>query len=217
MPSLPLPVSPGPARVIRSRIIEWDATRGFGFVDHEGKRLFLHHREFVRKHHRPRQGDDVSFIVGTDGQGRPCAKAVESLDRRGHLRWRHGFILFGLLIVPVLAICSLPWSPWIGPGYVLLVSGLAFRAYRDDKKRAQDGQQRRSEFSLHFLDLIGGWPGSYLAQRQYRHKTVKASFQNVFRGTILLHEAVALDCIVGWPVLLQFLDLLSELVSRIPE
>jgi len=216
MPSLsPLPTS-GSAGVIRSRIVEWDASRGFVFVDHGGKRLFLHHRDFVRRDLRPRPGDGVSFVVGSDGQGRACAKSVESLKHRGQLRGRHGFVLFVLLIVPALAVWSLPWSPWVSLGYLVVVSGISYRAYRDDKNRAQLGGQRRSESSLHFLDLIGGWPGGFLAQRQFRHKTAKASFQRVFRGTLLLHEAIALDYLLGWPGLRHFLELVSELISRLP-
>jgi uncharacterized membrane protein YsdA (DUF1294 family)/cold shock CspA family protein len=201
--------------VVRSRIVEWDASRGFGFVDHGGKRLFLHHRDFVRRDHRPRQGDGVSFVVGTDGKGRACAKSVESLERRGHLRFRHWVVLLVLLIVPTLALWSFPWSPWISLAYLVVVSGLSYRAYRDDKTRAQQGWQRRSESSLHFVDFIGGWPGGFLAQRQFRHKTAKASFQRVFRGTLLLHEAVALDCLLGWPALRQFLELITELIIRL--
>jgi len=216
MPSLSTPPTIGSAGVIRSRIVEWDPSRGFGFVDHGGKRLFLHHRDFVRRDQRPRQGDGVSFLVGTDGKGRACAKFVESLERRGQLRLRHWVVLFVLLIVPMLAVSAVPWSPWYSLGYLVMVSGLSFRAYRDDKNRAQLGLLRRSESSLHFVDFIGGWPGGYLAQRQYRHKTAKGSFLRVFWGTILLHEAVALDFLLGWPGLRRLLELFTELISRLP-
>lgn len=216
MPSVLAPHASGSAGVNRSHIVEWDTSRGFGFVDHGGKRLFLHHRDFVRRDHRPRRGDGVSFVVGTDGKGRACAKFVESLERRGHLRFRDWVVLFALLIVPALAVLPLPWSHWISLGYLVVVSGLSFRAYRDDKNRAQLGLQRRSESSLHFADFMGGWPGGYLAQRQYRHKTAKASFRRVFWGTILLHEAVALDFLLGWPGLRRFLELITEVISRLP-
>ena len=206
----------GSAGVIRSRIIEWDSSRGIGFVDHGGKRLFLHHRDFVRKDHRPRQGDGVSFVVGTDGKGRACAKFVESLERRGQLRFRHWVVLFVLLIVPTLAVLPWPWSPWITLGYLVVVSGLSYRAYRDDKYRAQIGLQRRSESSLHFVDFIGGWPGGYLAQRHFRHKTAKASFQRSFWTIVVLHEAVAIDFLLGWPGLRSLLELTTELINRLP-
>lgn len=216
MPSLSTPPTIGSAGVIRSRIVEWDPSRGFGFVDHGGKRLFLHHRDFVRRDQRPRQGDGVSFVVGTDGKGRACAKFVESLERRGQLRFRHWVVLFVLLIVPTLAVLPLPWSPWITLGYLVVVSGLSYRTYRDDKNRAQLGLQRRSESSLHFLGLIGGWPGGYLARHQYRHKTVKASFQRTFRAIVLLHEAVALDFLLDWPMGRRLMALFADLVSHLP-
>lgn len=196
----------------RSRIVEWDASKGFGFVDHGGRRLFVHHRDFVRRDLRPRRGDEVSFVVGTDGKGRACATLVQSLERRGQLRFRDWVVLFFLLFPPALAVLSLRWSPWISFGYLALVSGLGYGACRDDKNRAQQGGRRRSESSLHFLDLMGAWPGSFLAQRQFRHKTAKASFQRVFRGTILLHEAVALDFLLGWPGLCRVIELITEVI-----
>lgn len=206
----------GSAGAIRSRIVEWDASRGFGYVDHGGKRLFLHHRDFVRRDQRPRRGDGVSFVVGTDGQGRACATFVETLERRGQLRFRDWIVFVVLVTVPVLAVLSLPWSTYYSLTYLVVVSGLSYRAYRDDKKRAQHGLQRRTESSLHFVDFMGGWPGGYLAQRQFRHKTAKASFRRVFWGTILLHEAVALDFLLGWPGLRRFLELITELILRLP-
>lgn len=202
--------------VIRSRIVEWDDARGFGFVEHGGKRLFVHHRDFVRRDCRPRQGDGVSFVVGTDGKGRACATSVESLERRGRLRFRDWVLLVFLLTTPTLALLSLSWSPWISLGYLFAVSALSYRAYRDDKNRAQHGWRRRSESSLHFCDFIGGWPGGFLAQRQFRHKTAKASFRRVFRGTVLLHEAVALDFLLGWPGLRRLLEWITELIQRLP-
>lgn len=103
MPFVSTPPASGSAGVIRSSIVEWDALRGFGFVDKGGKRLFLHYRDLVRKDRRPQKGDGVSFVVGTDGKGRVCAKVVETLERRGHLRVRHWVVLLVLLVLPVLA------------------------------------------------------------------------------------------------------------------
>lgn len=216
MPPVSAPPAFGSTGVIRSRIVEWDAVRGFGFVDHGGKRLFVHHRDFTRKDSRPQKGDSVSFTVGTDGKGRACAKFVESLERRGHLRFRHWLGLFLLLVVPTLAVLQLPWSPWISLVYVGLVSLLNFGDYRKDKLLARKGQRRVPESSLHFIGLIGGWPGGYLARHQYRHKTVKASFRRTFRAIVLLHEAVALDFLLDWPMGRRLMALFADLVSHLP-
>lgn len=80
----------------------------------------------------------------------------------------------------------------------LLFSFGTFLAYRSDKRRAETGAWRIPEFRLHLLALLGGWPGAFLAQRQYRHKTAKVSFQLIFWITVLLHQALALDSLLAW-------------------
>ena len=62
----------------------------------------------------------------------------------------------------------------------LLASALAFAAYGIDKASAIGGVWRMPEAFLHLLGLAGGWPGALVAQRVFRHKTRKASFQVTF-------------------------------------
>ena len=66
----------------------------------------------------------------------------------------------------------------------------AFVAYGIDKRRAQTGNRRVRESSLHLLALVGGSPGGFVAQRVFRHKTQKISFQLVFWMVVLLHLGV---------------------------
>lgn len=110
-------------------------------------------------------------------------------------------ILALLLALPAAAASqrlypTLDWPLLIGVPTVF--SAVAFIAYRSDKQRAQDGGWRVPELTLHLLDLLGGWPGAFLAQRRYRHKTAKASFQLIFWVTVLAYELVALDALLGW-------------------
>ena len=35
------------------------------------------------------------------------------------------------------------------------------------------------------LALLGGWPGAWLAQRCFRHKTVKPAFRRIFWLTVV--------------------------------
>jgi uncharacterized membrane protein YsdA (DUF1294 family) len=77
-------------------------------------------------------------------------------------------------------------------------SGLAFAAYWSDKLRAEAGEWRVPESTLHFFSLIGGWPGSFLAQRMFRHKTSKVSFQVVFWLIVVVHQYAAIDSVLSW-------------------
>ncbi len=53
-------------------------------------------------------------------------------------------------------------------------------AYASDKRAAQKGKWRTSEAQLHTLEFLGGWIGAFLAQKIFRHKNKKKSYQAMF-------------------------------------
>ena len=73
---------------------------------------------------------------------------------------------------------------------VLVMSFATFLAYGSDKGRAATGNRRIPERTLHLLAFLGGWPGAFLGQRQFRHKTQKVSFRIVFWITVVLHVGI---------------------------
>jgi uncharacterized membrane protein YsdA (DUF1294 family) len=73
---------------------------------------------------------------------------------------------------------------------VLIMSLASFFAYGWDKGQAANGGRRMPERTLHIMAFLGGWPGAIFAQRQFRHKTQKASFRIVFWITVILHVGV---------------------------
>ena len=110
-------------------------------------------------------------------------------------------ILFlGLLVLPVLAVLRLPpaFDPRIVSGYTALASTVTFLLYRRDKQKAQADEWRTPESTLHFADILGGWPGGFLAQRTLRHKTSKTTFQVKFWAIVLVHQIVAFDSLQQW-------------------
>lgn len=75
---------------------------------------------------------------------------------------------------------------------VLLASAVAFVAMWRDKRAAERNARRTPEATLHLIELAGGWPGSLVAQRLFRHKTRKLSYQVVFWCCALVNAGVAL-------------------------
>lgn len=73
---------------------------------------------------------------------------------------------------------------------VLVMSFATFFAYGRDKGHAATGCRRIPQRALHLMAFLGGWPGAYLGQRQYRHKTQKVSFRIVFWLVVLLHVVI---------------------------
>jgi uncharacterized membrane protein YsdA (DUF1294 family) len=105
-----------------------------------------------------------------------------------------------LLVLPSLALnrlaSSIDWRLLLGAP--LAVSVIVFLAYRSDKRRAESGAWRIPEATLHLLEFIGGWPGGFLGQRAFRHKTAKISYQIVFWAIVLIYQLVAIDALTGW-------------------
>ena len=108
-----------------------------------------------------------------------------------------------ILFLPVAALVRL--TPAVDArvllGGPLLISVVSFLLYRMDKLRAGTGTNRVPEWVLHASELCGGWPGAFMAQHVYRHKTAKLSFQVIFWLIILLHQFLALDFLLGWRLL----------------
>lgn len=78
------------------------------------------------------------------------------------------------------------WLTLIGLAYAVM-SGVTFIAYALDKRAASNGKPRTPEVILHVLELGGGWPGAFCAQRLVRHKNAKVSFQIVYWLIVALH------------------------------
>jgi len=127
-----------------------------------------------------------------------CAKGGEHVNDGGRVTIAAWILLFILLLLPAGASVRLPLAPWIIPGYALFISLVTYAFYFHDKKQARAKQWRTSESTLHFLELIGGWPGALLAQRQLRHKCSKLGYQFIFWLIVLAYQFVAIDFLFDW-------------------
>jgi uncharacterized membrane protein YsdA (DUF1294 family) len=104
------------------------------------------------------------------------------------------FLLGALLVLPALAVFRLDAAvrPWVVGG-AAGCSLLAVVLHWADKRAAVGGKGRIPESWLHACELLGGWPGAFLAQRAWRHKTSKLAYQAGFWLIVALHELLALD------------------------
>ena len=116
------------------------------------------------------------------------------------LRSRHVFFLAFLLVAPVIALVRVDaWHDSVlAVAIIFGISLLAFAAQWIDKYRAEAARWRLPENVLHLLELLGGWPGAFLAQRIFRHKTAKISYQLIFWLIVLAYEYAAVDFLLGW-------------------
>lgn len=189
----------------RGTLVLWNDDRGFGFVrpDGGGEDYFVHISAFRKGLiRRPAIGDTVHYqpaqeipdkrriayatLEGVTVQPAPIPESTGPWSRARS-------VLFYLLMrLPILLSCWVLWKTH-NPIPLLLyafLSTLTIMFYGADKKRAMSNRWRIPEFYLHVLELMGGWPGALLAQKDFRHKLTKMSYQRVFWGIVLLHMAV---------------------------
>ncbi|RMD01820.1 DUF1294 domain-containing protein [Aquitalea palustris] len=67
------------------------------------------------------------------------------------------------------------------------MSVLTFAVYAWDKRQAIHHGRRTPEKLLHWLELLGGWPGGVLGQYWLQHKSSKGSYQLAFWLIVLAH------------------------------
>lgn len=192
----------------QGKIRQWNDKRGFGFVEPNGggERAFVHVKAFKPRAHRPKNGDVISYDLVREKDNRYQArdiqfasaeqKSVKSTDsiqprrrRRRSAKSSNPLMIRFILSFSTLLLLSVLFgkTPLIIAGLYIAMSFLAYIAYAIDKSAAQNGQWRTKESTLHILSLLGGWPGAYLAQNKFRHKTSKEEFKGVYWFTVGLN------------------------------
>ncbi len=183
-------------------LVQWDDAKGYGFIAPQGggAKRFVHIKAFGMRARRPFVGERLSFVAGSDAQGKPRALQVQSLEPRapaaaapaasGGAAAASGSA--SLWLVPAFAslvlVCQLafelPRAVW---GAYFSMSMASFLVYALDKRAARLRQWRVAESTLHLLALACGWPGALLAQQTLRHKSSKPAFRRVFWLMVLLN------------------------------
>ncbi len=195
------------------RIVEWNDGKGYGFVVFGNKRAFLHINDFAERHKRPAVGDEVRFVLGNDSKGRVCATRAAHLRDGGCFTVNHFLALLGLLVLPSMAAYQLPMHPALSAGYAFFMTIFTYGMYAHDKQLARAREWRLPEAALHLFELLGGWPGAFIAQRYIRHKSTKAAFKFTFWLIVLLHQFAALDFLLDWQLSRAVWEFLSELAA----
>ena len=177
----------------------WNDVRGFGFIEptQGGQEVFVHVKAFAQRSGRPQVGQQVTFEVELNRDGKKRAKAVQPVRAARPVRVRRpaGSAQWGTatyFAIPAFAIVYLAAAMlWRVPNWVGLIylgaSIVCAIAYYRDKGAAVSGQWRVTESTLLSLGLLGGWPGAIVAQQVLRHKSSKASFRSAFWATVVLN------------------------------
>jgi uncharacterized membrane protein YsdA (DUF1294 family)/cold shock CspA family protein len=184
---------------MKGTLVEWNDDRGFGFVEPVagGGRAFCHISQFALRSRRPVVGERVTYETSRDERGRLRALKIQPAHapRANEIRippWMSPWVAVLVSVMFLISIGGLAVTghlPWIAPVVYLLASVVTIVAYAFDKSAAMIGRWRTKESTLHLLALVGGWPGAWISQLLFRHKTVKSAFIAGFVLSVLLNLA----------------------------
>ena len=168
----------------KGKLTSWNYGKGFGFIQPTvgGKQVFIHIKAFKNRNRRPEIGQFVTYSLSSDRQGRPCAENATLAGDRLPTKAKKESGIFSVSVSVVfimsvsIAVLAAKIPAWFFYFYII-ASLLTFIMYAVDKSAAQKGTWRTPESTLHFLSLIGGWPGALVAQQKLRHKSKKQPFR----------------------------------------
>ncbi len=200
---------------VKGKIISWNDEKGFGFISPlSGKdRVFIHIKSFSNRNRRPEKNQIVTYGISTDAKGRKFAvKATLVDDRLSQKRVeKNGSLSIIIALLFLIFVGVLVFASKVHPvilGIYIGISLLAFIMYAIDKSASQNGEWRTPENTLHFLSLIGGWPGALIAQKKLRHKSRKQPFRFIFFVTIFINLGI-----FAWLFTPKGLSVLQFLIS----
>ena len=186
-------------------LAEWNDQRGFGFIEEEGRRTFVHVSAFDLRDGRPRAGADVRYSMSASADGRaravqaslvpPAGSRPRPVRRSEPGRGRPKvapLVLAALFLVGLMLAVLLLDLPLLLPLAYLVMSLATYGLYAADKRAAMAGTWRTAESTLQLAALFCGWPGAVLAQQVLRHKNSKAQFQAVFWASVVMNVVACL-------------------------
>lgn len=201
-------------------LINWDKARKFGFIQSGKREVFAHISDFPPGA-KPKVGDSLTFTqIMTEKGFRATEIHGSRIKKRPvHSVWKNLYFTIALVSVAVgifilfrdhelldsgrfqasMAYHSFLSIPSIYlvmiPFTYIVTSLITLKLYHSDKNSALLDEWRVPESTLHLFELFGGWIGGFFAQKIWRHKSSKGSYQFVFWTIVTLHLLVWIDLI----------------------
>lgn len=189
----------------KGKLVKWDGQKAFGFLQliDSKEQVFIHKNALNNKYRTPKMGDIITFTFAKDKHGRTCAAdAMFSGEKRTKKKAKSNFssdktpsrsisLYIGMIFLIALTTSFLAGLvPFKLLALYLVMSCVSFLAYAIDKSKAERGNYRTQESTLHAFAVLGGWPGSAFGQYAFRHKTQKAAFKRVFWVSVIVNVLI---------------------------
>jgi uncharacterized membrane protein YsdA (DUF1294 family)/cold shock CspA family protein len=175
-------------------VVKFDQKRGFGFIRSKtlSKDTFVHIQN-IHDQQVLSVGQQVSFNT------KQTDKGLSAIDVIPGKKQTSPFLLYGITAI-IVTIATTIFLFQMGLHIILAyiasvnLSTLLFYGY--DKMIAGSSLLRVPEWILHGLSICGGSPTGLIAQKLFRHKTIKGSFQWVYWSIVVIQVVILIWLLV---------------------
>ncbi len=168
-------------------IINFNKEKGYGFIrsDEQKEDIFVHISK-VRNSKRLELGQEVIFDIKKTERG------LSAINVEAGAKQYSPYLIFGFISSLFVTIISLYLSQKTDflLAYLVSINIATFLLYGYDKFISSGNKLRVPELNLQALALLGGSPLALVAQKFFRHKTIKSSFQLIYWGIVLIQVGV---------------------------
>ena len=183
-------------------VVKFDKKRGFGFIRSKtlSEDTFVHIQN-VRDKQVLSVGQQVSFNTRQTDKGLSALDVIPGKKQTSRLKffkektlasnpfWLYGIAAFIVTIaITIFLFFQMGWN--IIVAYIVSVNLSTLLFYGYDKMIAGRSLLRVPEWILHSLSICGGSPAGLIAQKMFRHKTIKASFQWVYWSIVVVQAVI---------------------------
>ncbi len=170
---------------MQGKVIHFNVEKGYGFIysDKHEDNIFIH-KSNIKNSNNLSQGQSVEFQVEKTKKGLSAISVIAG-DKE-----QSPYFIFGVLsaLIAIGVFSYLYFYETIQPifSYLLAINITTFLLYGYDKLISAGEKVRVPEWNLHALAILGGSPAGLSAQKLFRHKTLKGSFQLVYWLIVLV-------------------------------
>lgn len=158
-------------------VIHFNEKKGYGFIgsDEYEDNIFVHVTQ-IKNADELSQGQAVEFNIEKTKKGLAAINVIAGEKRLSP------YLLFGLISLFTVLIIFTYLNQYLQMliAYLIAINITTFTLYGYDKFISKGEKLRVPELNLQALALLGGSPAALMAQKFFRHKTIKGSFQIMY-------------------------------------
>lgn len=164
-------------------IINFNKEKAYGFIrsDEYEENVFVHISN-VKNSQTLEVGQEVTFEIQKTQRGLSALNVVAGAKQHSP------YFIFGIISLVFVVLVSVYVSQKTNflLAYIIAINMATFLLYGYDKFISSGDRLRVPELNLQALSILGGSPAALLAQKLFRHKTIKNSFQLVYWAIVII-------------------------------